>query len=456
MSKESTLTAISPLDGRYAHKLTGLRQLCSEFGLMRLRLKVEIHWFQALAYCKTITELPPLSPAAITFLEQLVQNFDLTAAEKIKTIETETNHDVKAIEYYLKQEFNQFAELKPYHEFIHFGCTSEDINNIAYALMLKQLRTEHCQPQMQEIINKLKNMAHKFASLAMLSRTHGQPATPTTLGKELANVAYRLEQQLQQALQVKLLAKCNGAVGNFNAHLAAYPEVDWLNLSQNFIASLGLVYHPYTTQIEPHDYIAELCQAFIRYNTILIDFCRDIWGYIALNYFKQRSKAGEVGSSTMPHKINPIDFENAEGNLGLANALLMHLSIKLPISRWQRDLTDSTTLRNLGSAFAYALIAYQAILQGIAKLDVNTAVIEADLATHWEILAEPIQTVMRRYGIDNPYEKLKTLTRGQSITAKVLHEFIEQLPLPLQARTELKALSPLTYLGLAEKLAKEI
>src|SRR3990167_6489081 len=364
MSKESTLTAISPLDGRYAHKLTGLRQLCSEFGLMRLRLKVEIHWFQALAYCKTITELPPLSPAAITFLEQLVQNFDLTAAEKIKTIETETNHDVKAIEYYLKQEFNQFAELKPYHEFIHFGCTSEDINNIAYALMLKQLRTEHCQPQMQEIINKLKNMAHKFASLAMLSRTHGQPATPTTLGKELANVAYRLEQQLQQALQVKLLAKCNGAVGNFNAHLAAYPEVDWLNLSQNFIASLGLVYHPYTTQIEPHDYIAELCQAFIRYNTILIDFCRDIWGYIALNYFKQHSKAGEVGSSTMPHKINPIDFENAEGNLSLANALLMHLSIKLPISRWQRDLTDSTTLRNLGSAFAYALIAYQAILQG--------------------------------------------------------------------------------------------
>ncbi|OGT30312.1 MAG: adenylosuccinate lyase [Gammaproteobacteria bacterium RIFCSPHIGHO2_12_FULL_35_23] len=456
MSSDQGLTALSPLDGRYAPKLAFLRKICSEYGLIHLRLQVEIRWFQALAQSTDFPEVPALSPDATQFLNQLVTDFDHKAAEKIKQIEQETNHDVKAVEYYLKQAFQQNNELKPYQEFIHFSCTSEDINNIAYALMLKTLRDEYTIPLLEKLITTLRNRAHQFASQSMLSRTHGQPATPTTLGKELANFVYRFKLQGKRLQEINILAKCNGAVGNFNAHLVAYPEVDWIEFSKKFITSLGLSYNPYTTQIEPHDYIAEICYTLAHLNTILIDFCRDMWGYISLNYFIQTKKSDEIGSSTMPHKINPIDFENAEGNLGLANALLIHLSTKLPISRWQRDLTDSTTLRNLGPAFAYTLLAYQAILTGLEKLSINQKVLEADLKSHVEVLAEAVQTVMRKYNLENPYEKLKALTHGQTITLSTLHQFIEELSLPTKVKQQLIALSPTSYTGLASKLAQEV
>jgi adenylosuccinate lyase len=451
----SAINAISPLDGRYTNKLTDFNSLCSEFALIKFRLTVEVEWFKALSRCEAISELPLLSKQAMHFLNNLLSSFNEHQAEQVKLIERTTNHDVKAVEYFLKEQFQQNDELKPYGEFIHFGCTSEDINNLAYGLMLKSLK-EKILEQATELQSTLRNLAKQHASLSMLSRTHGQAATPTTLGKELANFAFRLERQIQRIKRVELLGKCNGAVGNFNAHLAAYPEVDWQALSKQFIEELGLIFNSYTTQIEPHDYIAELCQAFHLHNIILIDLSRDCWTYISLGYFTQQNKAKEVGSSTMPHKINPIDFENAEGNLGLANSLLSHFAGKLPISRLQRDLSDSTVLRNLGSAFAYSSIAYQALLKGLNKLQANEQRIKEDLNQHWEVLAEPIQTVMRRYGIANPYEQLKQLTKGQQVTAALLKEFIQELALPETVKDELLKLTPENYIGLASLLAQQV
>jgi adenylosuccinate lyase len=449
----SSLTAISPIDGRYGNKTKALRNLFSEFGLIRYRVLVEIRWLQFLANCPEVTEIPPFSASALQVLEGLTQHFSLAQAQRVKEIERTTNHDVKAVEYLIREHITSHSELNAVNAFIHFACTSEDINNLAYALILKQARHEIVLPAMTAVIAALKSLATQYAEIPMLSRTHGQPASPTTLGKELANVVYRLQRQQAQVEQVPIFGKLNGAVGNYNAHLAAYPNLDWMQMTQQFVTQLGLQWNPYTTQIEPHDYIAELFDALTRFNTILIDFCRDTWSYISLGYFKQKTVAGEVGSSTMPHKVNPIDFENAEGNLGIANALFQHLAMKLPISRWQRDLTDSTVLRNLGVGIAHSLIAYDSCLKGINKLEVNRAIIDADINHAWEVLAEPIQTVMRRYGVADAYEKLKALTRGQGINQNDLQTFIAELPIPEAEKTRLLALTPANYIGNAAQQA---
>ena len=453
----SSLTAVSPVDGRYAGKTSALRPIFSEFGLIRCRVQVEVRWLQRLAAHAAIPEVAPFSEEANALLNQLAENFQLEHAERVKEFERTTNHDVKAVEYLLKEQAKQLPELAKVNEFIHFACTSEDINNLSHALMLRQGRDEVLLPLMRQLADAIRALAVAHADVPMLSRTHGQPASPTTLGKELANVVYRLERQIAQVAAVPLLGKINGAVGNYNAHLSAYPDVDWEANAREFIeGDLGLSWNPYTTQIEPHDYIAELFDAVARFNTILIDFDRDIWGYISLGYFKQRTVAGEIGSSTMPHKVNPIDFENSEGNLGIANALLSHLASKLPISRWQRDLTDSTVLRNLGVGFAHSIIAYEASLKGIAKLELNEARIAEDLDACWEVLAEPIQTVMRRYAIENPYEKLKELTRGKGISPEALQTFIEGLDMPAEAKQALRKLTPAAYIGNAAEQAKRI
>ncbi len=442
----SALTALSPVDGRYGSKAAALREHFSEFGLIRARVIVEIRWLQRLAELAGVTEVPPLSAEATAFLETLIRHFSLENAERIKEIERTTNHDVKAVEYFLKEQIADQPELHAISEFVHFACTSEDINNLSHGVMLTD-GLKSLLPVMQRVADNIAALAHDHAALPMLSRTHGQTASPTTLGKEMANVAYRLRRQLKQIEGVEILGKINGAVGNYNAHLATYPEVDWESNARTFVEGLGLTFNPYTTQIEPHDYIAELFDAICRFNTILIDFDRDVWGYISLGYFKQGTVEGEIGSSTMPHKVNPIDFENSEGNLGLANAILGHLTQKLPISRWQRDLTDSTVLRNLGVGLAYGLIAYEASLKGIGKLEANPTRIAEDLDASWEVLAEPIQTVMRRYGIEKPYEKLKELTRGKRIDQAGFAAFIDSLELPGEVKVELKALSPATYIG---------
>ncbi|AHL75276.1 adenylosuccinate lyase [Stutzerimonas stutzeri] len=453
----SSLTAVSPVDGRYAGKTSALRPIFSEFGLIRCRVQVEVRWLQRLAAHAGIPEVAPFSDEANALLDQLAENFQLEHAERVKEFERTTNHDVKAVEYLLKEQAKQVPELAKVNEFIHFACTSEDINNLSHALMLREGRDDVLLPLMRQLAEAIRTLAVTHADVPMLSRTHGQPASPTTLGKELANVVYRLERQIAQVAAVPLLGKINGAVGNYNAHLSAYPDVDWEVNAREFIeADLGLTFNPYTTQIEPHDYIAELFDAVARFNTILIDFDRDIWGYISLGYFKQRTVAGEIGSSTMPHKVNPIDFENSEGNLGIANALLQHLASKLPISRWQRDLTDSTVLRNLGVGFAHSVIAYEASLKGIGKLELNGARIAEDLDACWEVLAEPIQTVMRRYAIENPYEKLKELTRGKGIGPEALQAFIDGLEMPSEAKAELRKLTPASYTGNAAAQAKRI
>jgi len=460
MSKPSfsALTALSPLDGRYASKCDALRPYLSEFGLIHARVTVEIRWLQALAKHPDIGEITPFSKETNDKLDAIISNFSEEDALRIKEIERTTNHDVKAVEYFLKEKICDIDELKNAGEFIHFACTSEDINNLSHALMLKSGR-DVLITSMQTIIDEIAKLADNHASTPMLSRTHGQTASPTTLGKEMANVAYRLHRQLKQFKNVELLGKINGAVGNYNAHLSAYPTLDWIKHSQNFVESLDLTFNPYTTQIEPHDYMAELFDALRRFNTILIDFNRDVWGYISLGYFKQKLKDGEVGSSTMPHKVNPIDFENSEGNLGLANAVLSHLGEKLPISRWQRDLTDSTVLRNMGVGFAQSLIAFEACLKGIGKLQINEQHLSDDLDHAQEVLAEPIQTVMRRYNIEKPYEKLKALTRGQMMTREMMTDFVnsdELSAVPANARERLTELTPATYIGNADKQAKAL
>ncbi|SEI59381.1 Adenylosuccinate lyase [Azotobacter beijerinckii] len=453
----SSLTAVSPVDGRYAGKTSALRPIFSEYGLIRFRVMVEVRWLQRLATHSGIPEVAPFSAEANALLNQLAEDFQLEHAERVKEIERTTNHDVKAVEYLLKEQVGKLPELAKVNEFIHFACTSEDINNLSHALMLREGRDAVLLPLMRQIAQAIRELAVKLADIPMLSRTHGQPASPTTLGKELANVVYRLERQIAQAAAVPLLGKINGAVGNYNAHLSAYPDVDWETNAREFIeGDLGLNWNPYTTQIEPHDYIAELFDAIARFNTILIDFDRDVWGYISLGYFKQKTVAGEIGSSTMPHKVNPIDFENSEGNLGIANALLQHLASKLPISRWQRDLTDSTVLRNLGVGFAHSVIAYEATLKGISKLELNAQRLAEDLDACWEVLAEPIQTVMRRYGVANPYEKLKELTRGKGIGPEALKTFIDTLDIPSAAKAELHKLTPAGYIGNATAQAKRI
>lgn len=451
-----SLTAISPLEGRYFEKVNDLRPIFSEYGLMKCRVQVEIRWLQILAEHAALPEIPPLSKKANQLLDDIITNFSEKDALRIKHIESVTNHDVKAVEYFIKEHIAGNTEIKAISEFIHFGCTSEDINNLAYALMLQTARTQCILPALDELIVMLKHLAHTYADIAMLSRTHGQPATPTTVGKEIANIIARLQRQVEQIITTPLLGKLNGASGNYNALVIAYPETDWQTLSKNFVTQLGLVWNPYTTQIEPHDYIAELFTVIARVNTILIGFNRDMWGYISLNYFKLKSVSHEVGSSTMPHKINPIDFENSEGNLGIANALLEHMAAKLPISRWQRDLTDSTVLRNIGVAIAHSVLAYQATCKGLTKLTVNNEAISADLDNHWEVLAEAVQTIMRRYGIEQPYEKLKSFTRGQHITQELLHKFITDLTLPEQVKQDLYKMTPATYLGYAPNLAKRV
>ena len=450
------LTDLSPVDGRYANKVSPLRAILSEYGLIRFRVEVEVRWLEALALEPLILEVPALSQEASHILNLLVSEFSVEDAERVKEIERTTNHDVKAVEYFLKEKINGHQELESLSEFIHFACTSEDINNLAYALMVKAARDVVMLPAMARLLNDLIEKAHDYAGQPMLSRTHGQPATPSTVGKEIANVAARLKRQLQQIENVEILGKINGAVGNYNAHQVAYPDIDWPLFGRRFVESLGLSFNPFTTQIEPHDYLAELFHAQSRFNTILMDFDRDVWGYISLGFFRQITVAGEVGSSTMPHKVNPIDFENSEGNLGLANALFGHLAEKLSISRWQRDLTDSTVLRNMGVGFAHTLIALEATLKGLGKLALNRDVLEADLAANPEVLAEPIQTVMRRHGVEKPYEKLKELTRGQRIDAATLRSFIEALEIPEDAKQRLLALSPRDYTGYAEALALSI
>ena len=449
------LTAISPIDGRYANKVEELRPVFSEYGLIRFRVLVEVRWLQALANHPLIVEVSPFSDSASQLLNNIVSDFSEADAQRVKDIEKTTNHDVKAVEYLLKEKIAGCAELENVSEFIHFACTSEDINNLSYALMLKEGR-EIILAQIIDCITAIKKIAVETAGQPMLSRTHGQSATPTTVGKEFANVAARMLRQKEQLQAVALLGKINGAVGNYNAHCVAYPDVDWAEFALNFVESLGLQWNPYTIQIEPHDYIAEFFHTLSRFNTILLDFDRDIWGYISLGYFKQKTIAGEIGSSTMPHKVNPIDFENSEGNLGLANALFAFLAEKLPVSRWQRDLTDSTVLRNIGVGIAHTSIAIQASLKGISKLQINVEAIEADLNTNWEILAEPIQTVMRRYSIEKPYEKLKELTRGQRISPEQMQTFIEKLEIPAEAKAGLLKLTPRNYTGYAEKLARKI
>ena len=452
----STLTAISPVDGRYGGKTAALRAIFSEYGLIRYRVLVEVRWLQALAADQEIAEVPLLSEQTRQILNSIYDDFSEADARRVKEIERTTNHDVKAVEYFLKEKISDTPELMAVSEFIHFACTSEDINNLCHAIMLRDGRDQVLLPELEKTIAAISALAHEHAAQPMLSRTHGQPASPTTVGKEMANVTARLRRQQQQMLCVPLLGKINGAVGNYNAHLCAYPEKDWPAFAQHFVESLGLQWNPYTTQIEPHDYIAELFDATARSNTILIDFCRDVWGYISLGYFKQKTREGEVGSSTMPHKVNPIDFENGEGNLGIANAIIGHLAAKLPVSRWQRDLSDSTVLRNLGVGFGHTLIALQSILRGIGKLEVNAHKLADDLKDNQEVLAEPIQTVMRRYGIDKPYEKLKELTRGHRITEEQLIAFIGALEIPDEAKAELLKLTPMTYIGNAVSQAEAV
>ncbi len=451
------LTALSPLDGRYASKIAALRDYFSEYALIKYRVIVEVEWLKALANAPELAEIPPFTNTAVSLLDSIVEGFSLADAERIKAIEATTNHDVKAVEYFLLECTQGHAEIAAVSGFFHFACTSEDINNLAHGLMLKASRDAVLLPALEKIIARLTELAHEFAELPMLARTHGQPATPTTVGKELANVVYRLRRAYIAIDEIELLGKVNGAVGNYNAHLAAYPDFDWAGFAQEFVTALGLTFNPYTTQIEPHDAMAELFDAITRANTILIDLNRDVWGYISVGYFKQKVKAGEVGSSTMPHKVNPIDFENSEGNLGLANAVLRHLAEKLPVSRWQRDLTDSTVLRNMGVGFGYSLLAYESCLRGLGKLEVHPEMLAADLDANWEVLAEPIQTVMRRYGIAHPYEQLKALTRGKSgMTREALHVFIDGLAIPATEKTRLKQLTPATYIGQAAELAKRI
>jgi adenylosuccinate lyase len=451
----SALTAISPADGRYGSKTTELRAIFSEFGLIKYRVIVEVRWLQALAANDKIAEVAAFSQGATDALNSIIDNFSEADAQRVKDIESTTNHDVKAVEYFLKEKTNDNAEISAVSEFIHFACTSEDINNLSYALMLKDAAIVVCDYQ-EKIVNSIADLAGLYAEIPLMSRTHGQPASPTTLGKEMANVVARLQRQQAQFDRVQLMGKINGAVGNYNAHISAYPEVDWPAFAQNFIQDLGLTWNPYTTQIEPHDYIAEYFDVITRFNTILVDFDRDIWGYIALGHFKQKTIAGEIGSSTMPHKVNPIDFENSEGNLGIANALFTHLGQKLPISRWQRDLSDSTALRALGVGVAHSLIAYQATLKGISKLEVNVQSMADELDGNWEVLAEPIQTVMRRYGIEKPYEKLKELTRGKRVDQAGMQAFVDQLDLPQEAKDSLKALTPANYIGNAVEQAKAV
>ena len=451
----TTLNALSPLDGRYQTKLDALRPYFSEYALIKHRAWVEVEWLKALAAASELNEIAAFSPATIKGLDAAIANFSESDAAQVKSIEARTNHDVKALEYWLKDKFAANPEINKASEFIHFACTSEDINNLSHGLMLKTARDEVMLPFLANLMARLKELATQLADQPMLSRTHGQTASPSTMGKELANVLYRLQRQEKQLKNNEILGKINGAVGNFNAHLAAYPDFDWEQFAERFVRSLGLTYNPMTIQIEPHDYMAELYDSFARINTILTDLNRDIWGYISVGYFKQKVKAGEIGSSTMPHKVNPIDFENSEGNLGMANALLRHMAEKLPISRWQRDLTDSTVLRNMGVAFGYTLLAYDACLRGLNKLEINPEKLAQDLDASWEVLAEPIQTVMRRYGIANPYEQLKELTRGKGgINQASLHAFIEDLAIPTQAKQDLLAMTPASYIGKAVALAK--
>jgi adenylosuccinate lyase len=451
----NALTAISPVDGRYASKTESLRPYFSEYGLLHARVEVELRWLHLLGNNADIQEVPKLSPEAETFLNDLIANFSVEDAEEIKKIERTTNHDVKAVEYFIKEKFKANPELNAISEFVHFACTSEDINNNAYGLMVKKAREQVILPEMDNIIVAIRKLAQEHVATPMMARTHGQPASPTTLGKELATVVQRLELQRTHVAAVLLYGKMNGAVGNYNAHYSAYPDVDWPLMANAFVTGLGLRWNQYTTQIEPHDYMAELFQAMIRFNTVLIDFCRDVWSYISIGYFKQKTVKGEIGSSTMPHKVNPIDFENGEGNLGIANAVFDHLAMKLPISRWQRDLTDSTVLRNLGVGFAHSVLSYSSVLKGIGKLDPAPEVMAADLDANWELLAEPIQTVMRRYGIENPYEKLKDLTRGQRVNKQIMQDFIDGLEIPTEAKESLKALTPATYIGNAIEQAQK-
>jgi adenylosuccinate lyase len=452
----SPLTSLSPLDGRYAAKVDALRPQFSEYGLIRRRLQVEIEWLKALAAEPHFAEIPAFSPATIAELDAIVAGFSPQQAAEVKDIEAVTNHDVKALEYWIKKQLANNAEVMRVSEFIHFACTSEDINNLSHALMLKAARDETMLPMLDTLLTRLKELAHAYAELPMMSRTHGQPATPTTLGKEMANVVYRLARARTRIVAVNLLGKINGAVGNYNAHLAAYPAYDWEQFAKRFVESLGLEFNPYTIQIEPHDAMAELFDAFERANLILVDLDRDVWGYISLGFFKQKLKAGEIGSSTMPHKVNPIDFENSEGNLGLANAVLRHLAEKLPVSRWQRDLTDSTVLRNMGVALGYTLLGYDSLLRGLSKLEAVPERLHDDLDANWELLAEPIQTVMRRYGIANPYEKLKELTRGNRISREGMQAFVQSLEIPATAKAELLELTPWGYTGKAADLARRI
>lgn len=450
------LNAISPIDGRYRKKTEVLSSYFSEYGLIRFRVLVEVRWLQQLAAHPDIPEVPALSAEADAYLNDLAANFNEADAAEIKDMESITNHDVKAVEYFIKQKLQSFPELAGISEFVHFACTSEDINNLSYALMLSQSRDQVLLPLMEELANVIRDFAHEYADTPLLSRTHGQAATPTTMGKEFANTLARLDRQIDQVKSSAILGKINGAVGNFNAHLAAYPGLDWEALAAEMVASLGLQWTPYTTQIEPHDYIAELFAAVCRFNTIVLDFDRDIWGYISLGYFRQRAVEGEVGSSTMPHKVNPIDFENSEGNLGIGNAVMQHLSEKLPVSRWQRDLTDSTVIRNIGVGLAHSVIAWQATLKGLSKLVIDEDRMRDDLAHSWEVLAEPIQTVMRRYGVEAPYEKLKELTRGRKMDRETLAAFIDSLDIPEAARDQLKSLTPENYTGLAAVLARKV
>ena len=452
----TNLNAISPVDGRYGSKCSELRTIFSEFGLIKYRLTVEVRWLQLLASIPEVLEVPSLSGQANTALDSILEHFDEHQAGRVKDIEATTNHDVKAVEYYLKEKISDNEELHNVSEFIHFACTSEDINNLSYGLMLLEARNESLNNWMSKVIETIRELAHTYAETPMLSRTHGQPATPSTLGKEMANVVARLRRQTEQFKQVEILGKINGAVGNYNAHISAYPNIDWQAVAEKFVTSLGLDWNPYTTQIEPHDYIAEYFDSLTRFNTVLLDFDRDIWAYISIGHFKQKTIATEVGSSTMPHKVNPIDFENSEGNLGIANALFTHLGQKLPVSRWQRDLSDSTALRTLGVGVAHSLIAYQATLIGISKLEANEQSLANDLDSNWEVLAEPIQTVMRRYGIEKPYEKLKELTRGKRINSDDLAVFIDNLELPEEVKSELKKMTPANYIGNAIQQAKAI
>ncbi len=452
----SALTALSPIDGRYRNQTLDLAPLFSEYGLIRYRVLVEIRWLQYLASRAEVPEIGPLSADALRYLEETINEFQVSDADAIKRIEAITNHDVKAVEYFLKERMAGHAELAPVAEFVHFACTSEDINNLAQGLALRCARSEHLLPTMERLIAEIRDMAVRYAGEPMLSRTHGQPASPTTVGKEMANFVYRLERQRRQVAAVSMQGKMNGAVGNYNAHLAAYPELDWQALTRDFVTKLGLAHNPYTTQIEPHDYMAELFHALGRFNTILLDFCRDVWGYISLGYFRQKITGQEVGSSTMPHKVNPIDFENAEGNLGMANTVFAHLGAKLPTSRWQRDLTDSTVLRNLGVGVAHSLIAYRACSKGIGKMTIDRDTLQSDLDAMWEVLAEPIQTILRRYGIENPYEQLKALTRGRAIDRASLRQFVSQLSIPAEAKARLLEMTPRDYIGAAKHLAETV